>query len=74
MGVPEIHVSRVTWEMLEDEYKLNSTMSGGKPPIKPLEEGVLGYFKGYPIKPLRYGQGWTIIYRETETQDKKRMI
>lgn len=71
--VPEIHVSQITWKILEDEFMLNGVVSGGKPPVKPLEEGVLGYFKGYCIKPLKYGQGWTIIYRETAAADKERM-
>ncbi len=69
--VPEIHVSQLTWAILVNEFILIS--SCGEQPVKSLEEGILGYFKGYPIKPLKYGQGWTIIYRETETTDKKRM-
>jgi hypothetical protein len=69
MCVPEIHVSQITWKILSDEFLQYEQ----KPVERPREEGVLGYFRGYPIKPLKYGQGWTIIYRETQTTDKKRM-
>lgn len=71
MCVPEIHVSKVTWKILEDEFMLGA--GSPWPPKKPTEEGVLGYFKGYSIKAMKYGQGWTIIYRETRTTDRKRM-
>ncbi len=82
MCVPEIHVSQITWKILKGEFmSMGSVLSGehsaafsGEPSAKLIEEGVLGYLGGYSIKPLKYGQGWTIIYRETETTDKKRMI
>lgn len=71
--VPEIHVSQITWKILKGEFQLNGSIEGGNPPSEPLDEDILGYFKGYAIKRLKYGQGWTIIYRETATADKERM-
>ncbi len=71
--VPEIHVSQITWKILQNEFIMNGNMVADKPPMMPLDDDILGYFGGYPIKRLKYGQGWTIIYRETETTNKKRM-
>ncbi len=71
--VPEIHVSKITWAILENEFMVNGNVVTDKPPMMPLDDDILGYLSGYPIKRLKYGQGWTIIYRETETIDKKRM-
>ncbi len=72
--VPEIHVSKITWTILEREFMTNKNMVSAKPPMMPLDDDILGYLGGYPIKRLKYGQGWTIIYRETEITDRKRMI
>ncbi len=71
--VPEIHVSQITWAILENEFIANGNVVSDKPPMMPLDDDILGYLGGYPIKRLKYGQGWTIIYRETETTDRKRM-
>jgi hypothetical protein len=58
---------------VEAEMDVDEGWISSKPAERPLEDGVLGYIRGYPVKPLKYGQGWTIIYRETQTTDKKRM-
>ena len=68
--IPEIHVSAITWRILGDEFEFSDSVACNTPK----EPGVLGYLNGYEIKPLKYGQGWTIIYREIETPPEDRMI